>query len=166
MKGLPTPPDAYWAVVPWWGYLSFVLVAIFVMFVLAPWALQRARNRTSAMLSREQLIEAQYARSDERREREIARLEANISKLEEDRDRGWGLYRGWVAVAHPLWHECCNAVSVANGLLLLIQRVLDGKVPNDAARDRIADHQPLPRPAPLPDPDRVDPKQPGETKYT
>ena len=159
MTELPKPPDAYWVNVPWWGYLGFLLMALVVSLVVAPWVIQRARSKPSAMLSREQALTARELAQQ-------AREDAERLKLEVDCERGWDLARGWAAIAHPLWHQTANAVQAHNGLLLVCQRILDGRLVNDAARDRLGDFPPLPSPAPLPaDIELAAGKKAGETKY-
>ncbi len=146
------PPAAWWVGVPWWAGLGFLLVAILVVSVLAPWITAWRKNLPSSLVSREQVLVARQIRLD-------AAEAAERSRLEVDRDKGWA------AVAHPLWHDLNNAVARANMLLLLLQRVLDGKIPKPAALVQLQDYEPLPKPGPLPDVEAVAPKKAGETPY-
>ena len=151
MNHLPTPPDAYWATIPWWGYLGFVLLALLVLFVIGPWAIQRARGAPSATQSRERGL--------------VLREDAERARLTADRDRGWDMARGCLPIMHQLWHDLDNVIQERNSLLHLCQRILDGRVMKEAARDRLLDFPDRKAPEPLPDLDGVEPKKAGETKY-
>ena len=183
---LPVPPDAYWANVPWWAWIAFMVLG----FVVLPFAIQFMRGKTSNYKTREEAALAgqaaldkqrdafvhavqsdrDAARSDLSRERaerhtEIAQLREDYRALDENRIEGWNRARGMEVVAHMLWHDLNGAVGRANALILLIQRVIAGKLSSGAATEMLVEYPPLDPPGPVPRLHEVDPKSPHETKY-
>lgn len=157
---LPTPPDNYWATMPWWGWLTFMVIVVLIVVTLTPWIIQRSRNALSATTSRENVITRREAALNARQDTERERL---VDALDICRQKTIG----WAAIAHPLWHDLRGAIHARNELLAWLHRVAEGKLTAEVLRQMMLGRElkPLPDPAPLPDVDAVEPKRPGDTKY-
>ena len=190
MEIIPHPPDAWWTGVPWWAAFGFMITAMVIASIIAPWIVSYTRNRPSAMRSREEAALASQAaldsqrgtfvaavqsdrdaaRADLSREREerraeVAALRADYRKADQDRIDGWNRGRGMEVEAHQLWHDLVGVTEAFNVLLSLTQRLIAGTMRNELATERLADFKPKTLPRKVPRLRDVNPKSPHETSY-
>ena len=143
MQYLPVPPDAYWATIPWYGYVAVVITAVFLIFVAAPallvWTkglpVARQNSQDHEMIFVRGLIEerdrlAKQVRDTEERAaqhaREVEERTANqMRELEENRQDGWDAVRGCELLMHARFHDAANAMLKFNALLVLCGDLVD-----------------------------------------
>ena len=172
MSLFPVPTEAYWATVPWWGFLGFCLIALVIGTIVGPWLIQRVRNSPAARLSREEALIAREARLTEDRDAYLADvtterddLRKKQREIEADRDLGWDLARAVEIKAHQLYHALCNMIEERNGALTLAKRAIDGTMRPEVALELLKERAPVQPPKPLQTLRDMDRKRPDETPY-
>ena len=144
MTALPQPPDAYWASIPWWAYLVFLLLSLVIIIIIGPWMIQRARNRPSAMLSREHALQSDQRGFETARMQHMADLkeserQARADLAKERTEQGAArraliddfqraVDRGQSMESRARWyrHELVSAIQSFNTLLVHTRITVDG----------------------------------------
>ncbi len=169
---LPVPPPAYWNNVPWWAYLSVLLI---ITVLASPFALQVLRGRTGSYQTREQAFsedkrlleikreaflvslqtaeaaaQASLEREREGRQRDRAQCDADRELLEADRDEGWDRGRGMEDVAHTMRHSLVALTSRFNALRDLARKLVRGEVVSERMQATLDQMEPAAEPEPVP----------------
>jgi hypothetical protein len=107
-----------------WAGLIAAVTALAGAFL--PYLKQKDENKTRIQDDREKMrsnLDARVLAELDRLEAKNIRLEkreldleAEILKVEKDRDRGWDLARAWHNKSAALWHRLANKITIINGL--------------------------------------------------
>jgi len=113
---------------PWWVMSAAALPSLASgVWVFWRWWVERGDKLSEGELTREQMLlrdletqraalSREQAELFDRLRTELARVQARLAELEEDRDRGWDLARWWNHRAHELRHAGLNAQAMVAGL--------------------------------------------------